>query len=43
MILISYRNLYFFTIYISPNMAIFFLDHNKLHKKQKFSVFDAIE
>ena len=40
-ILISHINIYFFTIYNSSNW--FFLDYNKIHKKQKFSAFDIVE
>ena len=42
LILISYINISFFTIYISLTL-LFLLANNKTHKKQKFSALDIVE
>ena len=42
MILISHKNFFFFTTYFFY-YDFFGLDHNKIHKKQKFSTLDIAE
>ena len=44
-IMISYRNVAFFTICISFDMVLFFIKHSsdKIHEKQKFSALDIAE